>query len=68
MSAPPFTGDEGYDLASLRKAFPDWRIARATGRWWASRNQVREDAADALQAATPQELYKALMAREQPRT
>ncbi|MFB4300648.1 hypothetical protein [Actinomadura sp. NTSP31] len=63
MSAPDFTGDDEGDLASLRKVFPGWKIARASGRWWAARNLVREDLAGAIQAATPDGLYRVLEAK-----
>lgn len=68
MNVPPFTGDDEFDLNSLRLAFPSWRIARASGQWWASRGPVLSEsrtAADAIQAATPEALFKALRARDQ---
>lgn len=62
MSAPEFTGDEAHDQAALRAAFPDWRIARVGGQWWASRNLVREDLTGALKSSTAEDLHAQLTA------
>lgn len=52
---PDLTGDAEVDLATLRSAFPHWRIVRSGGRWWAFRGPVVTEArtaADAVHAPT----------------
>lgn len=61
MSLPSFTGDDAYDLNSLRLAFPGWTFAQANGLWWASRGLTSEDPAGALHGTSPQELCDALL-------
>jgi hypothetical protein len=53
---PPFTGDDAYDLKSLRLAFPGWNIVQASGLWWATRGLVSESLAGALHGTSPAEL------------
>ncbi|KAB2384770.1 hypothetical protein [Actinomadura montaniterrae] len=58
---PPFTGDDAFDLNSLRLAFPTWQIVQANGLWWATRTLLSENMAGALHGTSPAELYEALM-------
>lgn len=63
---PILTGDADDDLAALRAEFPNWRIARAGGRWWAACGPIlgeHQAAADAVQAATAEEMHARLTAR-----
>lgn len=69
MTAPDWTADlddEADLLARLRAEFPGWRIARASGQWWASYGPVMSEtrtAADAVQAPSAAALYLALERR-----
>jgi hypothetical protein len=66
MTAPHWTTDEADEadlLARLRAEFRGWRIAKASGQWWASPEPVLSEqrtAADAVQAPSAAELYLAL--------
>ncbi|MDL4812841.1 hypothetical protein [Actinomadura opuntiae] len=69
MTAPTWTAEDADErdlVARLEAEFPGWRIAKVSGRWWASRGPVVSEArtgADAVQAISAAELYLTLNGR-----